>query len=54
MRLEVAEAIVNLQLELRKLQEMSAGSMTDAEVSKRLSEISLIAFRAALIGVQRY
>ena len=41
----LAEAIVKLNLEARKLQELSAASNKDPEIQKKLIEIMLIACR---------
>lgn len=39
----LSEAIVKLNIEARKLQELSAASGKDAEIQKKLVEIMLIA-----------
>jgi hypothetical protein len=52
MRVEVAETIVSLQLEIRKLQELSAGGVSQKVINYQLFQIGLIALNGLFIGME--
>lgn len=52
MKVEVSETIVNLQLEIRKLQELSAGDVNPRIVNSQLCKIGVIALNGLFMGME--
>ena len=52
MKVEVSEAIVNLQLEIRKLQELSADDVSPRVVNSQLFKIGVIALNGLFMGME--
>jgi hypothetical protein len=51
-KVEVSEAIVNLQLEIRKLQELSSGDVNPRVINSQLLKIGVIALNGLFIGME--
>ena len=52
MKVEVSETVVNLQLEIRKLQELSAYDVSPRVINSQLLKIGVIALNGLFIGLE--